>query len=401
MRRIFLAFFAVAVLACFNLASGQDGKDADKDKDKDKSKQTKEKQVLGKTIGEWITMLRENPDPKKRWAAIKVLDLSEAASTVGFAAVLDAAEKDKDVTVRIEAIKVMGRFDPKMRPAAVKAIVSSMRNDKDGSVREAAASILGSDKQIEKKVVFEFVDDLIASLKDTHEGTRAAVAISLRNMGEAAKPAVPALIAAADDAKELSAVRVAAVHVVSRYGKDNSKMVPLLIRLAKDTNNTPALREIAMDGLGRSGSDANEVVSVLTDGLAEKNVELRKAAAVSLGTLGAKAKPGWPAIKEQLAFVEQKNSRPAPVQADSSVRNHLIRLAGVLGKTTPEAVTTLIASAKFDDSTENRIAAIQELGELGALAKAATADLTAIAQQDGRAAVRDAAAKAVKSIGAQ
>jgi len=51
-----------------------------------------------------------------------------------------------------------------------------------------------------------------------------------------------------------------------------------------------------------------------------------------------------------------------------------------------------------DDSTENRIAAIQELGELGALAKESLSVLSNLASQDARAAVRDAAGKAVKQI---
>jgi hypothetical protein len=63
-------------------------------------------------------------------------------------------------------------------------------------------------------------------------------------------------------------------------------------------------------------------------------------------------------------------------------------------------VLVLLTVAKIDDSTENRIAAIQELGELGSLAKSALDQLNVIAQQDGRAAVRDAASKAVKNISA-
>lgn len=423
MSRAIIAGFAVIFCISWNLASGQDKKDdakkdevkkgdvkkdevtkddSKKDVVKKDSEKPKEKEILGKTIGQWITILREHEDPKRRWAAVKVLDLSDVAATVGLSAILNAAEKDKDKTVRIEAINVLGRMDPKMRPIAIKAVVAAMRNDPDGAVREGAASALGTDRQIEKKAVFDFVDDIAAALKDKHEGTRAAAATTLRNLGEPAKSAVGALLEAASDPKEVVAVRIAAVHVVSRYGRDNARTLPLLINIAKATENSAALREIAIEGMGRSGSDAKEVIEVLSEGLNERNVELRKAAAVSLGSLGAKAKTAWPAIKEHLSYKEQKDSsRLAAVQPDSSVRNHLIRLAGVLGKTTPEAVGVLTAVAKNDDSTENRIAAIQELGELGPLAKEAMKELSVIAQQDGRAAVRDAANKAVKSISAQ
>ena len=58
----------------------------------------------------------------------------------------------------------------------------------------------------------------------------------------------------------------------------------------------------------------------------------------------------------------------------------------------------MIAAAKEDESTENRIAALQELGELGPLAKSAVEPLTTIAAQDARAAIREAAGKALKQI---
>jgi HEAT repeat protein len=393
MTRLLFAAVVCASLVSLHAASGQDAKKP--------QEKPKEKEFLGKTIGEWIKILREDQDAKRRWAAVKVLDISEAASTTAFPAILNAIEKDKDASVRIEGINVIGRFDPKKRPAAIKAIVAAMQNDKDGAVREAAATTLGSIKLIESKAVDEFVNELTAALKDPHVGTRAAVAITLRNLGEGAKPAVSALLDAANDPKEAVSIRITAVHVVSRYGKDNSRTLPLLIRLAKEHENPVGLREIALDGLGRSGSDANEVNSVLTGNLREKNIELRKAASVSLGMLGTKAKAAWPAVKENLAYQEEaKGGRLVPVQPDSSVRNHLIRLAGVLGKSSPEAVLVLLTVAKIDDSTENRIAAIQELGELGSLAKSALDQLNVIAQQDGRAAVRDAASKAVKNISA-
>ena len=86
------------------------------------------------------------------------------------------------------------------------------------------------------------------------------------------------------------------------------------------------------------------------------------------------------------------------LETDGSVRNHLIRLAGILGKTNDEAVGVLTSAAQTDDSTENRIAAIQELAELGARAKSAVPTLKMIAAQDGRAAILDAAEKAVKKI---
>lgn len=365
-------------------AAGQDDKKPDDKKPEEKKE--KEKTILNKTISEWIKILRTHEEPKWRIGAIKVLDAADAAATTALPAILDAAEKDKEVIVRIEAVRMIGKFDPaKVRPA-LKALVSALQNDKDGAVREVAATALGTQKYA--AISGEYVGEIAGALKDSHEGTRVAVAAALRNMGENAGPAVPALIISARDSKEHLLVRMAAVHVVSRYGKSVPQSLPMLIDVAKNGDNPLALRELALDGLGRAGSDSSEVLKALEATLNDKNVELRKSSAIALGALGEKAKGAWPTIKPHVADAKE----------DSSVRNHLIRLTGAIGKTNPEAIDVLLVAAQKDDSTENRIAAIQELGELGPLAKSAVTTLTAIATQDGRAAVREAAAKAVKDI---
>jgi HEAT repeat protein len=226
-------------------------------------------------------------------------------------------------------------------------------------------------------------------LKDSSAGTRIAAASALRNMGDSAKPAIPVLMESAKNPQEHPLVRAAAVHVVSRVGKDNPQTVPVLIDLLTNTATPTALREAAADGLGRSSSDMPEIVTVLGKTLADKNLDLRKAAAVALGALGVKAKAAWPEIKGRLHDANE----------DSSIRNHLIRLTGTLAKSTSESVKVLVDAAINDKSTENRVAALQELGELGALPKEARDALRTIAAQDARAVIRDAASKALKQAG--
>lgn len=388
MKRVGLLILICGMAFTFGVGSpvslAQDEKKPDEKKTDDKK--PVEKKILERTVSEWIKILRSHDDPKWRRASVLILDAADVASTTALPAILDAAESDKEAVVRVEAVRMIGKFDPKKVRPALKALVNSLQNDKEGTVREVAAASLGNTRYA--PVAGEYVSEIAGALKDTHEGTRIAVAGTLRNMGESAASAVPALLGAARDPKENLQVRLAAVHVVSRFGKENPQTASLLVDLAKNTGNAPALREISIEGLGRLGSDAAEVLAALSEILGDKNVEMRKASAVSLGALGPKANPAWKAIKPHIA--DQKE--------DSSVRNHLIRLTGVLGKTNPEAIDVLEAVAKKDDSTENRIAAIQELGELGPLAKRTLVTLAAIETQDARAAVREAAGKAVKAI---
>jgi HEAT repeat protein len=340
--------------------------------------------ILGKTVGEWIKILRTHDNPKYRRAALIALEASNTARTVGLPALLNAIEKDKEAQVRQEAVMLLGRLDPNTR-GALKALVEALQTDKADEVREAAATAIGNKFKVPAA---DYVSVIAMALKDPHAGTRVAVAGALRNMEDNAKPAVPALFEAAKNPKEHALVRAAALHVVSRYAKDDAKTVPLMLEILKSTDNSAALREAAADGLGRSGVESSEVVAALCQTLVDKNLELRKASAVALGSLGARAKSGWPTIKDRLSDKKE----------DSSVRNHLIRLTGTLGKANPEAVKVLTTAAVDDKSTENRIAAIQELTELGSLAKGAVTELSEIASQDPRAAIRDAASKAVKKI---
>ena len=115
--------------------------------------------------------------------------------------------------------------------------------------------------------------------------------------------------------------------------------------------------------------------------LTDKNVELRKTAAISAWVDGSEGESRLAAIKPRLN--EKKNR-------EAAIRNHLIRLAGILAKIHSDAIPLLTNAAKEDKSTENRIAAIQELAELGPLAKDAVPTLTALAAQDARATIRDA-----------
>ena len=374
-RAALFTLFACFVFSCDSLAA----------QEKEKKKDPLDEEIAGKTVGEWIKILRTHENPKFRRAALIALYAADAAGRTGLPALLNAIQKDKDAQVRQEAVMVLGRLGPKTN-GALKALVEALQTDKADEVREAAASAIGKEEFSEPAAAYVAV--LADALKDPHAGTRVAVAAALRNMGENARPALGALIDAAKNPKEHTLVRAAAVHVVSRYGKDNPQTVPLMLDLLKSGDTPTALREAAADGLGRSGSASSEVITALGEALGAKNIELRKAAAVALGSLGVKAKSAWPIIKERLNDAKE----------DSSVRNHLIRLTGTLAKSNAEAIKALTEAAENDKSTENRIAAIQELGELGSLPEETTKSLRRIATQDARAAIREAAARVLKKL---
>src|ERR1043165_5470088 len=193
----------LAFVLCFTTVAAQQDK---------KEKKEDPKGILGKSIAEWIRLLREDKNPKQRQLALLVLEAGDAASRAALDPILETVEKDPDPQVRREAVRVVGRLNPETR-GAFKALLTALQTDKDGIVREAAAVAIG--KKFVKSAE-EYVPALVEALKDPHAGTRLEVATALRNLDKHAKPAVPALIEAARNPKEDKHVRSVAIHVISR-----------------------------------------------------------------------------------------------------------------------------------------------------------------------------------------
>jgi HEAT repeat protein len=338
--------------------------------------------VLGKTSSEWLQILREHKEPRFRRAALIALEAIGAQRNV-LSGLYEALEKDAEPQVRRQVAQLLGRMGPDAKGATI-ILVQTLQNDKAGSVREAAATALGG-KLAEQAPV----PALAAALNDSDPAVRAAAAEALKNMGERARTVLPAVAAVARNPKEERHPRLYALQILGRWGKDEPEAIAVLIEVLHDRTAAPGIREAAAEGLGRLHCTSSSCVTALGQALNDKGVELRLAAAAALTSLGPAAKEAWPAL------------RTAFKDADSGLRYQLIRAAGNLAKDQPEAVGQLAAIAQGDDGPENRLAAIQELGEAGPAAKAAEPVLTRLAMQDARARIREAATSALKKITAK
>jgi hypothetical protein len=337
--------------------------------------------TLGKTTSEWLQLLREHKETRFRRASLIALEAIGPQKNV-LAGLYEALEKDADPQVRREVAQLLGRMGPEAKGAAP-VLAAALRNDKDGSVREAAAAALGGKLADEAQ---SFVPLLAAALKDKYPGTRAAAAETLKNLGEGAKTALPALAEVAADRQEDKHTRIYAMQTLSRWGKDSSETPTVLVTVLKDADAPAGVREAAAEGLGRLGCTTPACIAALAQALSAKAATLRIASATALTALGGGASEAWPAIRAGLK------------DTDSALRYQLIRATGTLVKEQTEAGAALAERALADDATENRLAAIQELGEAGAAARSAEPILERIAAQDARARLRDAASKALKKI---
>jgi HEAT repeat protein len=364
-RRLFLGMSLVGVLVLAMIGEAGDS-------------------YLGKSSAEWLKMLREDKSPKRRKVsllALEAIGVKPAGVTKGL---FEALREDPDPEVRQEIAQMLGRIGPDAK-GAPEALGERLANDKDERVRQAAATALGGKLA---KVADGQVRTLAGALKDKHEGTRRAAAEALKNLGMAAEAALPELIVLAKDSSADRFSRSYALQIISLHGKEDKGTAPALVHALGEKGAHATVRQAAAEGLGRLGGDDPATVTALATALTSAPPEVRRSAAAALGEIGAKAGPAWPAIKTTL---EDR-------KGDSAIRFPLIRTAAVLAKEHADAVPVLAKLAQDDEAAENRLAAIQELGELGPTAAPATPVLQGIAQGEARATLRQAAQLALKKI---
>ncbi len=336
--------------------------------------------VLGKSSVQWVEMLQTHKEAKVRRASLIALEAFGAKNRTAVQGLLAALEKEPEADIRKEIVQLLGRHGQDIKASAPAALAALLKNDKSEIVREAAATVLAG-KFPEQ--TGDYVPQLAEALKDKHAGTRAAAAEALKAAGDAAKPAVPVLLVVARDKKEGKFCRLYAIQILSRQGKDNSAVTAALAEILADAEADAPIREAAAEGLGRLESPSG--VPALATALADKESKVRIAAAVSLGQLGGRAKEAWPALVANLK------------SDDTALRYQLVRTMAAMAKEKTDALVELAKLAENDGSPEIRIAAIQELGQLGPFARDQEPVLARLVN-DPRAAVREAAGSALKKI---
>lgn len=338
--------------------------------------------VLGKKCGEWLTILKEHKETKFRRAALIALEVFGPKTRGVLAGLYETLEKDAEPELRREAALLLGRMGADAKDA-VPRLAEALKRDKSDAVREAAALALS-----EKLNPFaaEYVLYFAAALKDSHAGTRAAAALALNSLGEKARLALPQVMEVAKDKKADRVPRLYAIQIVSRLQIDQPDAGGLLVEIVSDGAAPAPLRSAAAEGLGQREKTSKDELQALGKLLTEKPAELRRAAATALAKLGEQAAPVWTQVQARLG------------DDDNTVRYQLIRVAGAAARDHKEAIEALGQLALKDAHVENRLAAIGELGQLGSAAAAAADVLEGISTQDARAAIREAAAAALKKI---
>ena len=369
----------------------------------------KEEPSVGRfTATQLIVMLRTDKRAEARRAALGLLEFIGPRYRKCPAAVTVALKEDSEESVREAAAQVLGKLaqraheikEKELRDGAVEtrdgalaALRAALQNDKSPRVREAAASALGrvgaDDPAREASLLSAqrlAVPVLIAALKDTASGTRAAAAESLGRLGQMSEEAVPALVETFKDRKADRFVRGYAAFAIGRIDGGGARAaVPALGAALVDAEAPVEVRRSAAEALRALGTDAAGATEQLGQALKDKSVAVRRTAAAALGQVGPEARAALPALEQ------------AARDQDKFVRAQVLHVLGGLPQDAARVVPLLLDGMK-DQLLDVRLAAIEAFARLGPEAKDAIPVLTAAAKNDSQGVVRDAAAEALKKI---
>src|SRR5947209_8287426 len=124
-------------------------------------------EVRGKKTAEWLRILLDEKEPKKRRAAIIALEIIGPKGDRVLQGLGIALKQDPEPEIRREVAQAIGRMGEDAR-LAIPALTAALNVDKDGTVREAAARALGGLVPHSRSGVPE----LARALQDSYPGTR-------------------------------------------------------------------------------------------------------------------------------------------------------------------------------------------------------------------------------------
>ncbi|MBY0231833.1 MAG: hypothetical protein K2W96_21305 [Gemmataceae bacterium] len=360
----------------------------------------------GKKLSYWNGLLTEGKTPKDRVRGVIGMEqIGHSRSKNVVPALVKAATKDADGTVRGKAARAVGRAVTKALAEAREdkletlpnfdearnALAAMLRVDKSAEAREGAVLAIGDVGPDWRKACAS----LAHALKDEAREVVRAGAASLLRMGNEAKDAQAELQALLADPKGDTVARVDAARCLGLLRTEIGGALPSLKGTLADAKADASLRKACAESLAKLGKEAAETAPALGEVLLEKGspADLRVAAMGALDAFGQEAKPAIPAIIKAVHDTER------------TVRCLAMQSLGKMGKDLDAhrrpAIVALVKSVE-DLSTEVSVSALNALGAMAGEgfneeAKNVT-EVIERAEKSGREEIRKAAVAAMAKI---
>jgi HEAT repeat protein len=322
----------------------------------------------------------KDTDETVREGAAMAIGNREAPPKVTLTPLLAMLRNDPSARVRIACAGAVRQID-RRSPVVSKALITSMLQDRDSTVRGFAVANLRQMEPVEKADI----PDVLTGLKDSDKDVRIQSAFLLAKTRRATElmPAVLDACAGKDEA-ELKALGRA----LGSFGRESAPLIVDALGSAKTGHRVGGLFAIAMSGIRtvvRNG-EKQEVWPKVATLLQDEDVNVRRAAASAASRI---ARDGNSTEIE--ALVDALRDK------DSVVRARCCRALGGIGSGAHAAVPRLIELLEDPDNLVKGEGA-HALGQIGAAAKQAVPGLIKLLEA-GESSLRWRAADALGAIG--
>lgn len=317
----------------------------------------------------------KNDSANARWDALFYMQRLGPKAKTAVPAILALLE-DEDAFMRELAVWTIGTIGPDAKAAVPKLI--PLLGDENEDIRLRASVSLGH-------IGHGAVPQIVQALRHKNKTVRYWSAYALERMGPQAKPAVETLVEVLANDDDFD-TRGAAASALGAIGPDARAASAALASALKDRE--PRVRILAAEALVRIEKKPDAALALLGKELQKnKLANFRKESAEAIGRLGALGKP----------FLE--TLRGALADKDTDVRIAAADALWLVTKQTDEALPVLCEAIK-DVDADSRRSAGDALGRIGPAAKAALPVLArALKDEDDK--VRKAAAQAMRKIDAE
>jgi HEAT repeat protein len=318
-------------------------------------------------------------------------------------------EHQTDATVPVAAAYALGAIGADDADDDLKQAAMSDNAQLSMVASWALAKVHPDDEAMMKSAVDKLAQGLASD--DPHVGEMAAKGFQM--LDPPPEVAGPALMAVVDDPDPS-----VAQHVVNALASLGEKIVPRASRALQ----SPERREFAVRVITAVGPKAAGTVEPLIDAMQDADTEFRSQIHFALAAIGPAAAPATDALAEAISSDDQRVRESALFalrQIGPGAKGAVDELletaksadtfdakaaAWALARIEPSAevasaVMPALVNGLGDADETTRVESAEALGEFGPAAKDAVAPLKEATEDDGSAAVREAAADALKKIG--
>ncbi len=242
-----------------------------------------------------LTAALSDTDPFVRATAAEVLAIYGSAAAEALPSLKRLLGEDE--YTRVVAVYSILCIDPSRTQGLVPVLTGALRNG-DRMVRQRAAQVLG---EIPSAAGALAIHSLIQALDDEEEGVRLVALNTLQNLGEAAAPAVPALIGVLATNDLLA--RGMAADALGAIGPAAEKAAPKLLQCLQEPGNDALatyFRLRAARALWRIQGEPEHLLAIGLESIRSPEWWRRGRGTAFLGELGAAGRAAIPDLSRLL-----------------------------------------------------------------------------------------------------